>query len=266
MTCEEFKDIAGAFALGATTLQESLEARAHLQSCPSCTRDWQELRAIVDLLPLSVTPVSPRAAVKEQILTQVRNEPRQGSVTPKLFETRKPQRLRKADMGRLWLAAAAILLLCLFVGMSVWNLGLRGQIASQEQQLATLAQRNSVLAQQANTLQKQITLTFPIQGLKDLAGAAGKLLYIPPENLTIVTIQGLPKLQGSQVYQGWLIHNQQTTSIGLLFMQNGIASLTYHGTIANFDVAAISLEPGPAASINAPVGPVIATGQLQAHK
>ncbi len=264
MTCEEFRELAGAFALGAVTPQETLEAREHLQSCADCTRYWQELRATVDFLSMAAEEVSPRAEVKKHILAQVRNEPRQSIVTPRPvgMESLPTPRKRKYDAGRIWLAAAALFLLCLCVGLSVWNVGLQGQVTSRGQQLTVAAQQNSVLQQQA----REVPLTFSIQGLKDMAGASGKLLYIPRENLTVVIIQGLPKPQGSAVYQGWLIQNKKPTSMGLLFLQNGTASLTYHGSIANFDVAAISLEPGPAASLNAPVGPVIATGQLMPAK
>jgi anti-sigma-K factor RskA len=73
----------------------------------------------------------------------------------------------------------------------------------------------------------------------------------------------LPSLKGSQIYQGWLIAGKKPTSIGLLVIQNGFASVTYQGSIDQFDTAAVSLEPGPAASKNAPTGPVIASGQLR---
>lgn len=263
MTCEEFREISGTFALGAVTPQEAAEARAHLQTCANCTREWQELRAAVDLLPLAVTQVSPRGVVKEQLLVQVLSEPRYREVTPLPVNEVGQQRARKLDMGRVWLAAAALFLLFVCIGMSVWNVALRGQMASQDTQITALGQRSGGLEQQVGTLRKQITLAFSMNGMKDMAGATGKLFYIPQDNLTVVVIQGLPKPRGAEVYQGWLIQNKKPTSMGLLFMQNGQASLTYHGTIVDFDLAAISLEPGPTASLNAPVGPVIATGQLK---
>jgi hypothetical protein len=67
---------------------------------------------------------------------------------------------------------------------------------------------------------------------------------------------------GTQVYQGWLIHEKQTTSIGLLSMQNDIASLIYRGTIAGYQVAAMSREPGPLARTHTPAGPMVAMGEL----
>ena len=79
----------------------------------------------------------------------------------------------------------------------------------------------------------------------------------------MLVIDGLPQLHGTQVYQGWLIHGKQPTSIGLLSMQNGVASVIYPGTIAGYQVAAVSREPGPTASKNVPAGPVVAAGDLK---
>ena len=46
-------------------------------------------------------------------------------------------------------------------------------------------------------------------------------------------------------------------------MENGVASVIYTGNIAGYQVAAVSREPGPAASKNAPAGQVIVAGQLK---
>src|SRR6266478_457343 len=73
----------------------------------------------------------------------------------------------------------------------------------------------------------------------------------------------LPKMQGTHVYQGWLIQNNTPVSIGLLSVQNGIASVDFPGDITNYQAVAVSMEHGPNASKNAPAGPVVALGQLK---
>src|SRR5256885_8939930 len=52
--------------------------------------------------------------------------------------------------------------------------------------------------------------------------------------LTVLIMQGLPKLQGTHVYQGWLIQNNTPVSIGLLSVQNGVASVDFPGDITNY--------------------------------
>lgn len=75
-------------------------------------------------------------------------------------------------------------------------------------------------------------------------------------------MRGLAQPDGTQVYQGWLLKGKQPISIGLLNIENGVATLDYMGNLTGFNAAAVSLEPGPQASPRAPVGPVLALGTL----
>ena len=232
MTCEEFNEISGALVLRAATAEEQNAAYLHLQNCEHCTQLWQELRTTVDLLPLAVPQVSPSAEARAHLFEQVRRE---AGVAPS-----RPVRRRKLQQW--WLLAAVALLFCLCVGLSGWNV---------------------MLQREANELQEQTMQIFPLQGVKNMAGATGKLVYMPYEDLTLMVLYGLPDPQGSEVYQGWLMQKNKPTSMGLFFLQNGQASLTYKGTIVSFDWAAVSLEPGPTPSPEGPSGPVVAMGSLK---
>lgn len=79
MTCQEFEELSAAYALGAVTPEEQQAARAHLATCAKCTRLAGQLRSIVDLLPLSVTQVTPPAALRDRVLAAVQQE---GHVVP----------------------------------------------------------------------------------------------------------------------------------------------------------------------------------------
>jgi putative zinc finger protein len=74
MTCDEFEELSGAYALDAVTLAEREAARAHLAGCAECMRLLQELRAVVDLLPYAVTQANPPESLKWRLLEAVRNE------------------------------------------------------------------------------------------------------------------------------------------------------------------------------------------------
>jgi anti-sigma-K factor RskA len=255
MTCEEFEELSGAYALGAVTPAEREAARAHLAGCAKCTRHLQELRTVVDLLPYSVTQVDPPQSLKRRILEAVHRENRNTPTEPTPINQRPGRR-----WGTQLLAVAAVLLLLLFGGMIGWNVSLQQQNTSLEHQVTSLQQRSSSLEGQVTILEHQVALSYAIQGN---SGATGKLIYLPGQNITILVVEGLPQLKGTQVYQGWLIHGNQPRSIGLLSMENGVASVTYPGNISGYQVAAVSREPGPAASKNAPAGPVVAEGELK---
>ena len=74
MTCEEFEELSGAYALEAVTPTEREEARAHLAGCATCTRRLQELRGVVDLLSYSAPQVNPSESLKGRVLDAIRRE------------------------------------------------------------------------------------------------------------------------------------------------------------------------------------------------
>jgi anti-sigma-K factor RskA len=247
MTCEEFEELSGAYALDAVTPAEREAARAHLAGCASCTRLLQELRAVVDLLPYSVKQVNPPASLKDRLFETIRRENTPTQPVP-IHRSQRPRRRWSTQL----LAIAAVLILLLFGGMTAWNVSL-------QQQNSSLQQQNGSLEKEVASLQHQVALAYGLHG----NGSSGKLIYLPEQNITLLVIDGLPQLHGTQVYQGWLIHGKQPTSIGLLSMENGVASVIYPGTIVGYQVAAVSREPGPVASKNAPAGPVVAAGDLK---
>ena len=249
MTCEEFEELSGAYALDAVTPAEREAAQAHLAGCAACTRRLQELRSVVDLLPYSVRQVNPPASLKSRLFEAIRMESTPTQPVPINRSTRpRPRRSWSTQL----LAIAAVLMLLLFGGMTVWNVSL-------QQQNSSLQQQNTSLEKEVASLQHQVALAYGLHG----SGASGKLIYLPEQNITLLVIDGLPQLHGTQVYQGWLIHGKQPTSIGLLRMENGVASVLYPGSIAGYQVAAVSREPGPVASKNVPAGPVVAAGNLK---
>jgi anti-sigma-K factor RskA len=259
MTCEEFEELSGAYVLDAITPQERQEAREHLAGCAKCTRRLAEMRAIADLLPLSVTQVSPPPSAKERLLAAIRQEQR---IIP--IERGQQMRRNRGAGGRGWsrrrltgIVAAAVLMLALLGGMTAWNVSLQHTVTSFQQQ-------NGSLQQEVNGLRPQVALSYKLASKTSSArNATGKLIYLPEQHLTVLIMRGLPQLQGKQVYQGWLIENKTPVSIGLLSVQNGIASVDFPGDISSYQTAAVSMESGPNASKNAPKGPIMAAGQLK---
>jgi anti-sigma-K factor RskA len=260
MTCQEFEELSAAYALGAVTPEEQQAARAHIATCAKCTRLARQLRSVVDVLPLSVTQVSPPAALRERVLAAVQQE---GRVVPIERGTEIRARKKKLSWTTRLLATAAIVLLLLTGAMTAWNVSLQQHATSLQQQNTQLGSQVTALQNTKNTLQREIAQVYTMQGKGSAQAATGSLVYIPQKDITLLYLHGLPKLQGNHLYQGWLIRDSKTTSIGTLTIQNGIASLTFSGNVTGFQAAAVSLEPGPFASISTPAGPVIVTGALQ---
>jgi len=253
MNCEEFEELSGAYALNAVTDAERQEVKAHLAECPACTSRLKELRSVVALLPLSVAQVTPSASLKARIMAAIQQEHK--AALERQEAPQRPRRAKSQGWGMHLLAVAAILLLALLGGMTTWNVALASQVGSLQHQASTLQN-------QVSLLQSQRTATYRISGGQSAQGATGQLIYLPQQHLTVIVVRGLPQLKGTQVYQGWLIQGNQTFSIGLLSVQNGVASIDFPGDITGYNAAAVSMERGPQATQNAPAGPVVAIGML----
>ena len=267
MTHEEFEELSGAYVLGAVTPEERQAVREHLATCESCARLESELRAVVDLLPLSVTQVAPPQELKERVLASIRQE--QAGVVP-IERGVRASRRRRPGWGVRLLAVAAIVAFMLFGGMTAWNVSLLHQVTTLQSQNTRLGQQVTALQgtrhsqeETIRSLQREMAQIYSIKGMGSAQLVTGSLLYIPQKDITLLVLRGLPQPRGKQLYQGWLIHAGETTSIGMLTIQNGVASLTYPGNISGYEVAAVSEEPGPSLSANKPNGPVIAAGNLQ---
>ncbi len=241
MTCEALEKLAGAYALDAVSEEERRAIEEHLAECLHCQQIIQELQTIVELLPATAPLQEPSKALKGRIMAAVESEPQAILIQPRL--ERKQQRRRRSWPTAL-LAAAAICLLAISSGLTAWNLSL-------QQQLAHLAARPVVVVH-----------TYMMKGTTTAPEANGQLVYLPTQQSTLVTMHGLPDTTGGQVYQGWLLHCQKPVSIGLFNVVHGIASINYPGNISSYDIAAISLEPGPSASQGVPKGQIVATGKL----
>lgn len=240
MDCQQFEELAGAYVLGATSELERHAAQAHLTTCASCQHIVRELQTVTDLLPLAVPAVEPSPDLKKRVMALVEIDAREQTAQ------RATQRLQ---LPRWWhytqmrIAAACLLLLLILVGsLTAWNVSLQQEL-------------RGISAGQYFHYQIQSTTPNP--------AISGEALYFPQLHTTILTIQGLPLLPGTEVYQGWLIKNNHPASMGLLNIQNGTGTLDFPGDIRTFDAIAVSREPGPQASQGHPHGQIIALGTLQ---
>ncbi len=71
MTCEEFDELSGAYALEAVTPPERKAAQVHLAECPDCMHRLQELRVVVDALAYFTPQVNPPASLKDRVLDTI---------------------------------------------------------------------------------------------------------------------------------------------------------------------------------------------------
>lgn len=237
MDCHGFEELAGAYALGATSESERRYAQAHLATCAHCSRMARELQEITDRLPLSVPQIEPSPDLRKHVMAAVEADAR-------AFERnwQSAGQAQRRPWWQIWqvrlaLAVIVVLLMCTG-GLAAWNITLQRQSASQ-------------------------IYTYAVQGTPQDATVSGRAIYIPEDQMNMIIVHNLPKLRGTQVYQGWLITQQTPRSIGLLRVVNGTAILGFPGDLQRYTAIAVSIEPGPLATPQAPAGPIVAEGKLQ---
>lgn len=246
MTCQDFEELLGAYALNATTLEEQRAVEQHLGHCSHCAQYLRDLQGVVDLLPLTLPMQEPSPALKGRILSSITAQ--SPPLTP---NTSGGQRRRRGDLfsgwhllrSRIVFSAIVIPLLALLGGAMIWNLTLQQQVV----QLS------------AGTEHMRI---YTLQGTALAPKVSGELIYLADHHLTILVMYNLPPLVGHQIYEGWLIHGNNLVSLGHLVLTAHTATTDTDQTITGYTTAEVSREPDARLNDNTARGPVIATGSL----
>ncbi|HEY6408789.1 MAG TPA: anti-sigma factor, partial [Ktedonobacteraceae bacterium] len=193
MTCKEFEELSGAFALDAVTPAERLAAEEHLATCAKCARLFQEIRGVVSLLPLSVPQIPPPPALQDRILAAIHEESNgiTGQPTQRITSV-QPQRARRPRWNPGILVAAAALMFCLLGGSLAGNFSLNHQVAVLQQQVAQLTTHPQTSSN---------VVSYTVKGINPAQGATGLVYYYPQQHVSMLVIYGLPQPKGTHVYQ-----------------------------------------------------------------
>jgi anti-sigma-K factor RskA len=147
-----------------------------------------------------------------------------------------------------WPVAAALALVA--VGVTVWALLMRGQVADQAAEIST---QRAQLAQLRQANASAYALGPTADGP---SGAAGHLLYDVPDGLAMLHVEGLPPLAKGHTYQLWLLQDGKPLP-GKTFAvdTDGAASMAMTADLRTIDQVALTVEPdgGSTAPTSAPM-------------
>src|SRR5215213_9877778 len=125
----EIRPNLAAFVLGGLEAEEAAEVRHHLESCPGCQSELEELRKVNRALEAAPPPAAPPAHLKEEVLSRVRaeqpprsNEAGAAEESSSLEGQRRPHRTSRFDRLKglrivLPSAAAAALVAVIALGL-----------------------------------------------------------------------------------------------------------------------------------------------------
>ena len=287
LTCDDVRELAASFVLGALDEDEADAVRAHVATCTDPHAELAELGSVLTALAESVPVVQPPAELKGRILaaaaadiegraslapvttapaTTAPATTAPATTTPATSETPAPtpfpsatERQQRAA-GRagpgIWiLRIAAVLAIALLGG---WNLLLQGQLGearTYEQNVAAVL----AVAGQPGSLTAVLTATGG-QGPAGLAAVAS-------DGSVRIAMRELPATTGTQVYETWVIGGDGVPRAlgGFRVGPTGVAYFEGGGVPAQDGIVlALTLEPGPGATApsSAPVslGKAVAAG------
>jgi anti-sigma-K factor RskA len=286
MSCDEVRDLAASFVLGALEPDEMAAVRVHLSTCPEAHVEIEALGAAIPALAASVPIAAPSPGLGSRILSAARAEAEaQAAATPagepRTAESAKPPALpyasplghedgaeapRRSIAERLGLTGwhvrpafglagvAAVLALAV---LGAWNLQLQRQVAD------LAAYRTAVLdvLDTAAAPGGQVAVLSSGDG-----GAARGISAVRSDGHVVVAMRDLAPTSGSVVYEAWLIGaDGHPVPVGS-FQVGSAGTGTLVAQVASAETGvrvALTREPAPGAT--APSLPIIVQGQAQAR-
>ena len=261
LTCDDVREMAGAFVLGALEPSEEQVLRAHLASCADAHEEIAELGGVLPALSEIVPVIEPPTALKGRIMAAAAAElaGRDGNRTavassrPIAFPAAQARAERDARRGRpstgTWvLRIAAVLAIAALGG---WNLLLQGQLSASQTYEQAVAQ---VLRSTSQPGALTVILSAD-------AGMGSGLAAVGSSGDVTLAMQGLKPTSGDQVYEAWVIAVKGVpVPLGSFKVgPNGTASFTAGGLPATSGIIlALTMEPGPGATT--PTLPIVSKG------
>ena len=259
MTHEQAIDLAPAYVLGALEAAEVASVREHLATCAESHAEFETLGSVVPYLLESpdIELVEPSAGLRDRImaaaaagLAERGEEPAAAPTIAFPSATERAERAQ-ARTGRLgW--AMRIAAVVAIVALGGWNLLLQNDL--------TVARRFDQAVQRVITAAaepgSQTVVLTPTEN-----NQASGLAAIRPDGSVVLAMRNLPKTNGPEVYETWVIMGDAApVPVGDFFVDDyGIAATTTRPTTAPPGaIIAVSREPGPGST--APLGPIVSTG------
>lgn len=252
---EQFAEDLSLYALGTLEGEERSTLEKHLETCPACRLELDQLRGDMALMATSVAGPKPPQRSRERLLTAIAKEPRGGTGTV-------PQKASRGWWGAVgWLAAAALLLMVLRIRSE--NSALRESVGTLRglvgQQVLELANAQRVV----DTITAPETQKWVLVAAKTLPQPQGKAFYLRDKTGLVFVANNLPPLAPEKIYELWLIPKAGAPVAAGLFKPDVHGSATVvnpplpPGVEAKTFVVTLESESGPH---DAPLGPAVMAG------
>jgi anti-sigma-K factor RskA len=216
LTCDEVRDLAASFVLGALEADEAHAVRAHLATCPNPHPEMEELGGVMPALDASVPLIEPPPELKGRIMAAAAADlearraaavaptaplaPAAAPAAPIPFPTPADREERAVAAARRpaapirWaLAIAAVLVIALLGGLNL-------QLQSQLRDAQAYEQQVAAVLDAAN---RPGALTAVLRSTE--GGGPSGLAAITSDGVARFAMRDLAPTTGTQVYEAWVI-------------------------------------------------------------
>jgi len=245
--CETIHRLIPAYSVQATDAEETRLVEAHLKNCPEAVAELKDYHAVADKLLYSIPPVQAPTHLGDQLMADIAQRSLHHDALPEVrLVNRETFRARikhtfEGMKTRAYAFAALILILLLASNLYWFN-----QMAAVQQ---TQAQMNALLHGHTAVLAlvgAGKTQRIELQNVGEAAGRA-ILLCDPDEDVGFVYGEDFPALPSSDVYQVWLVReDQRRMNAGVLQIDDqgeGTLIFQFSEPLRDFDAIEITREP-----------------------
>jgi anti-sigma-K factor RskA len=236
MNCEDVRELAGAYALGALSPEELREVEAHLAEC-NLHEEMAALRATAALLAFAVEEREPTLELRSRIMAAIGAPDHR---VPAPLPAPVPLRPRASrGFSRSYALAAALAAFAL--GMLLWNITLvRDDGPSQ-----------------------QVSVAQPVTFTRSIAsgpGAGTKLSYIATQQVGVLEVAGLAPVPAGRTYELWTLRGKEVVGVTTFVVgADGTTRIAFSSPLAEGDTIAVTEEPA-GGSLTPTTSPVFALG------
>jgi hypothetical protein len=274
LTCDDVRELAGLYVLGALEPGEEAAVRDHLASCDQAHEEITELGGVVpamleaDLATMEL--VEPPAGLRDRIMAAAAADLAERTAAPpaplaptaasvpaepiafpsSAERSLRPERTRSRTSPLDWVLRVAAVVAIVAVG--TWGLGLQRQLDAAQRFDAAVAAVVQAAGQPGATT---VVLTAAP------GGTGSGIAAVAPNGSVVLAMRDLPATSGSQVYETWvIIEGQDPLAVGGFTVDsNGIAGFATRPAVTP-PGATIALTLEPNAGNTAPMGPVVSSG------
>lgn len=237
MIDEQTQETASLYALGLLTAEEKRDFAALIRQDEELSRFVQDLEEGAASIALAAPPMAPPSALKQRILTQIRDE--KDKVVA--FPSRTPIWIP-------WAVAASLAVAATY--LAVDRVNLKNEIGVLEKRVEF----------------SQIRVATLTSLLKDAPGSVAAVAWDAHNQKGLLDVRNLPPLEEGQDYELWIVDPsyKQPVSAGILRVRDGVARAEFRPSqpVASADKFAISVEKkGGTPPNSGPLGPVVMAGE-----